>query len=428
MALLKIITGDSAGAIYDIGAGSYRVGRTDANNIRLPDGSISSAHCEVSLDPAGNLVIRDLGSTNGTFVNGQRVREALIQPGQQLRLGNLELVFENPLATASAPIPAAMPVSINLPPPPVPSAARVAVAAPPPAPETLVPLTNGCANHPHIAAVAVCNKCGTMSCDECSKKQKVGRKIMHFCPRCGGKCADLGEVAKQAAVEATRTKTMGTAIKRSLSYPFRGNGVIILVCGTLFFGIVDLLPGFFLIGLALTVLLWGYMFAFMQRIIVTSAAGEDDPPEFPDVSDIYSDICIPFLQLFVTSLLAFLPPIFVFYNLGPIPGQFALILSMVYFPMAILGVAMSDSFAALNPVFVLSSVMRIFKQYVVTCFVFAGLAFMYTFVRGHLDEIELPLLVTYFLFWFVFLVFLMIGMRILGMLYYLNKQKLGWGL
>jgi hypothetical protein len=130
----------------------------------------------------------------------------------------------------------------------------------------------------------------------------------------------------------------------------------------------------------------------------------------------------------VTSLLAFIPPIFVFFNLGAIPGQFALILSMLYFPMAILGVAMSDSFAALNPVFVLSSVMKIFKQYIVTCFVFAGLGFMYTYVRSHLHEIELPLLVTFFLFWFVFLVFLMIGMRILGMLYYLNKQKLGWGL
>jgi hypothetical protein len=88
---------------------------------------------------------------------------------------------------------------------------------------------------------------------------------------------------------------------------------------------------------------------------------------------------------------------------------------------------MSDSYTALNPVFVLSSIMKCFKQYLVACFVFAGLMFFYNNVQDMIYEIEIPIL-PYFIFWFVFLVFLMIGMRILGMLYYLNKQKLGWGL
>jgi hypothetical protein len=250
---------------------------------------------------------------------------------------------------------------------------------------------------------------------------------MHFCPNCGKACTDLRELAKQAAIEATRTKTFGTAIRRSLAYPFRGNGIIILGCGTLFFGILDIVPTFFF-AILIWIISWGYMFAFMQRIVVTSAAGEDDPPEFPEVSDIVSDILMPFAQLVVTLFVSCAVPLFIWVKMGSLPGQFAMILSMIYFPMALLGVAMSDSFAALNPVFVLSSVMKVLKHYLVACFVFAGLIFFYGFVQNVLAETELPMIPLYFAFWFVFLVFLMIGMRILGMLYYLNKQKLGWGL
>src|SRR5688572_26952651 len=283
MALLKIVSGDSAGASYDIGAGSYSVGRADGNHVRLPDGSVSSAHCEVSLDPAGNLFVRDLGSTNGTYIQGQRVREALVLPGQKLRLGSLEMVFENAMAAAAAvavSVPsAAMPMSVTIPPPPVPTGAPavrvagIAPAAPPPeaaAAATGEAVPDGCINHPSVHAVAICNKCGTQACNECTRKQKVGRKVMHFCPRCGGACREMGEVAKAAAVEAARTKTFGQAIGRSLTYPFRGNGIIILICGTVFFGLVDA----FRMGIltwSLWVMMWGYLFAFMQRIIVTTA-------------------------------------------------------------------------------------------------------------------------------------------------------------
>ena len=287
------------------------------------------------------------------------------------------------------------------------------------------PLTNGCINHPTVEAIAICNKCGTHACDECTRKQKVGRKVMHFCPRCGGSCRDLGEVAKAAAVEAARTKTFGQGIARSLTYPFRGNGVIILICGTIFFGLVDI----FRMGIltwSLWVMMWGYLFAFMQRIIVTTAQGNDDPPEFPEISDYHEDIVVPFRQLALSLIASLAPAIFAFIYMGALAGQFALLLGALYFPMAILGVAMSDSFAALNPIFVLSSVVKCFGQYVLACIVFAGLMFVFYQVQIA-SEVEIPL-VGVFIFWFVYLIFLMIGMRILGMMYYFNKKKLGWGL
>jgi Zn-finger nucleic acid-binding protein len=423
MALLRITSGDSAGASFAIGSGSHRVGRADGNHLRMPDGSVSSSHCEVALDPAGNLLVRDLGSTNGTFIEGQRVREALVLPGQRLRLGSLEMVYENSLAPHSAP---AMPVPVNLPPPPVPNAPNaahvqqaIAVSA------EQAPPANPCFMHSFSEAIAVCKKCGAQACSECTKKQKVGRKILHFCPKCGGSCTDLGEAAKLASVDAAKTKTFGQAVARSFGYPFRGNGIIILICGTIFFGVVDLLH-FGLIGLSLRVLLWGYLFAFMQRIVVTSSQGEEEPPEFPEVSDYHQDIVVPFRQLFITLGVALLPSFFAFIYLGALAGQFTLLLGALYFPMALLGVAMSDSFGALNPVFVLSSVLKCFGQYLAACFIFSGLMVLYYQIEFS-GEIDVPV-VGFFVFWFVFLVFLMIGMRVLGMLYYLNKKKLGWGL
>jgi serine/threonine protein kinase len=72
-----------------------RIGRSEGNDYQIADPSVSGRHCEVTLDRAGSLLVRDVGSTNGTFVEGQRITEALMKPGQALRLGNVELAFEN---------------------------------------------------------------------------------------------------------------------------------------------------------------------------------------------------------------------------------------------------------------------------------------------------------------------------------------------
>jgi pSer/pThr/pTyr-binding forkhead associated (FHA) protein len=62
------------------------VGRSPQADVRVQDSWISRLHCEISrLDDV--LVVRDLESTNGTLVNGQHVREALLLPGDRLTVG-----------------------------------------------------------------------------------------------------------------------------------------------------------------------------------------------------------------------------------------------------------------------------------------------------------------------------------------------------
>src|SRR4051812_45557258 len=62
------------------------VGRKPECNIRIPVSSVSREHCEVTLD-GETLSIRDLGSSNGTYVNRDRVQQATLKAGDLLGIG-----------------------------------------------------------------------------------------------------------------------------------------------------------------------------------------------------------------------------------------------------------------------------------------------------------------------------------------------------
>jgi hypothetical protein len=175
------------------------------------------------------------------------------------------------------------------------------------------------------------------------------------------------------------------------------------------------------------VLGYGYLFAYMQRIVTSSANGEEDPPEWPEISDIGHDVIAPFWQLVWAIVFSFLPSWFVADHLGPIPGQFVELLGAIYFPMALLAVAMSNSYTGFNPIFVASSIIKIPKPYFLTCLIFLALVFAWSHVRkGFYHLVAIPVL-PQMAYWFAYLFVLIVGMRILGMLYYLNRRKLGWG-
>jgi pSer/pThr/pTyr-binding forkhead associated (FHA) protein len=49
-------------------------------------------HCRLTVLPDGELEVQDLASTNGTFLNGQRVEVARVAPGDRLQVGRVELI------------------------------------------------------------------------------------------------------------------------------------------------------------------------------------------------------------------------------------------------------------------------------------------------------------------------------------------------
>jgi pSer/pThr/pTyr-binding forkhead associated (FHA) protein len=103
MARLVILSEGFTGTAYDLKVDKTTIGRVDDNSFPIPEGSVSSHHCEVLLR-GSDVVVHDLNSTNGTFVNGHQVTgEAVIKPGQILRLGQVEIRLEDASAQKAQP-------------------------------------------------------------------------------------------------------------------------------------------------------------------------------------------------------------------------------------------------------------------------------------------------------------------------------------
>jgi hypothetical protein len=158
------------GQVIELKPGVTRFGRSTGNDFPLNDPAVSEQHCEVVVDH--DLVfVRDLGSTNGTFINQQPINESMLYAGQILQIGPLEMMLE------------AEEIHVALPELPA-----------PPTPETVVSvkLKDGyaaCLNHAQRHAVWECSFCGRHHCDECVRKlRRVGGVYLKFCPACSNAC------------------------------------------------------------------------------------------------------------------------------------------------------------------------------------------------------------------------------------------------
>ena len=90
---LQVVGGPSAGESFDIAAPHAVVGSSTACDIVLRDPEVSRRHCVIEVHE-GVYRVRDIGSTNGTFLEELRVSDAEIPAGGRLRLGSSELVFK----------------------------------------------------------------------------------------------------------------------------------------------------------------------------------------------------------------------------------------------------------------------------------------------------------------------------------------------
>jgi len=87
---VRLVSGD--GRTYPLAIGQTVIGRGDQANMRLPDVGISRRHARLDFDGV-QVVLTDLGSTNGTMVNGQRVSAVALNPGDMIQLGTTTLTF-----------------------------------------------------------------------------------------------------------------------------------------------------------------------------------------------------------------------------------------------------------------------------------------------------------------------------------------------
>jgi pSer/pThr/pTyr-binding forkhead associated (FHA) protein len=100
MAKLVVLSVGMTGRTQELKADQTTIGRVEDNTFQIAEPSVSSHHCEVLLR-GKDVVVRDLNSTNGTFINGEKVTESVIKPGQILRLGQIEMRLDTDVPAAS---------------------------------------------------------------------------------------------------------------------------------------------------------------------------------------------------------------------------------------------------------------------------------------------------------------------------------------
>lgn len=94
MAKLVVLTEGFTGLSYELSAERITIGRAEDNSFQISEPSVSSHHCELVVSGA-EVKVKDLNSTNGTFINDEQVTEAVLKPGQILRLGRIEMRLED---------------------------------------------------------------------------------------------------------------------------------------------------------------------------------------------------------------------------------------------------------------------------------------------------------------------------------------------
>lgn len=365
-----VVNPDSAEAWeIELRPGKNSLGRSEENDFQIEHPSVSSSHCLIEVS-GSSATVKDLGSTSGTFLDGKLVEQARLRSGQLFCLGDVQLRFEADSAVEPAP-------------PPV---GRLRVARPP---------------------------------GSAWPKRQVQRESGFAARAC-----------------------------RAFLYPLAKDGAVLLITGTIFLSIIDAGKFFAryaaakgiglgsVISLAFLLLLTafgvGYLTSYLRRVVTGTAMGEQAAPDWPDFSDMATDILAPLFQLLATILACLAPAIIVgmFVHGNERSGQVAVwaagAVGGFYFPMAFLAVVMFDSVAALNPLLVVPSIAKVPGSYLLTVALLgAVLAAKWSGDHFLPRAISIPI-VPSVLSTLAWLYLLMVEARVLGLLYRVNQERLAW--
>jgi len=187
------------------------------------------------------------------------------------------------------------------------------------------------------------------------------------------------------------------------------------------------------LGLVLGVLIFGWLFAYSFEVLGTSARGDREPPEDPDLTT-KADLIGPILLAAAVALCSFGPHILyraVWIREFPpsaVLNVATLIFGVLYFPMAMIGVVLWGSLAGLNPVLIIASIIRVAPSYALVVLTGGALAAL-VWLAARFGQIPIPHLGSA-IAGFVYAAFLLycvtVLMRLCGLLYYCHEERLGW--
>ena len=93
MASLFVVRGRDQGKHFQLSESIYRIGREANSDIQLIDTETSRSHAELRRNPSGHWEVQDLGSSNGTLVNGKTIKQQPLSSGDRIEIGATLLIF-----------------------------------------------------------------------------------------------------------------------------------------------------------------------------------------------------------------------------------------------------------------------------------------------------------------------------------------------
>lgn len=170
MARLLIKTAGLESQALELRPGVNRIGRDPNCDFQINHPTVSTHHCDIVLSADG-VILQDCDSTNGSFVNGNPIKEARLLVGQTITLGDVELFVESTDANVT-----------------IPKFER-------PRPKPPVVLADGgmiCPRHAKAPATHKCTHCSEIMCAECVHvMRRKGGHALYLCPLCSHKCEPI---------------------------------------------------------------------------------------------------------------------------------------------------------------------------------------------------------------------------------------------
>ena len=274
---------------------------------------------------------------------------------------------------------------------------------------------------------------------DCPRCQKPIVPKLSYCKACGLPL-NKKSLARLALQQQAGTRgddaAAGQDYLSAFSYPLRGSGLSLLVVGSLCFGIAGMLP----MGGLMSLLITGYMAAYMFKIINETAIGNLEPAEWPGFTNIFDDILIPLFQYVFVHIICFVPMILSLYvgvgmtgleNLvnGELGGLIGTLLlsgllglgGLAYLPLALLSVALNNSVLGVHPGIVFRLMAHLGKEYLIVLGVLFLSVLLNVWLQGLLGGIPF---VGGLIASGVGLYTTMVYSHILGLIYYRHQASL----
>lgn len=177
----------------------------------------------------------------------------------------------------------------------------------------------------------------------------------------------------------------------ALTYPVRGSGRIILVIGAVLSAVLGFAAGFSLFGGIASLLGLAYFNAYYHNIVESTVSWNEEPPDWPDVSDLAGEMIVPLIRTVGVFLLSILPMLGAVALRRDDGGEIwssplvwlGILWGVLYFPMAILHVIVSNEMVNALPWHVLPKIRKALPVYLLL----AGLLLTGLIISGVLEVV-----------------------------------------